>query len=122
MLTPPAETIQLSDALDVMMQCDSNGNPVPFSIIYLTYNDQDKMSRGFKALPRAEMLMMKAGRHLKVSQGLKYIEKKGAAKSPNHWKNATRNIRVPGDTEIRKLNIWLIMAINNKRVVWSQLG
>lgn len=80
------------------------------------------MSRGFKLLPRAEMVMMKVGRHLKPSQALKYIEKKGSSKSPNHWKNATRNIRVPGDTEIRKLNIWLIMAINNKRVVWNQLG
>jgi hypothetical protein len=122
-LTPPAETILLSDALELMQQCDPKGNPVPFSIAYLTWNDRDKMSRGIKLLPRAEMLMITAGgRHVSPNKAKAYIEKKGPSKSPRHWKNATRNIRIPGDTEIRKLNIWLIMALNNKRVIWNQLG
>jgi hypothetical protein len=40
----------------------------------------------------------------------------GGSKKPNHYGNATRNIVIPTG-EIRKLNVWLIIGFNGKKVV-----
>lgn len=41
----------------------------------------------------------------------------GSAKFPNHFDNSTRNIRIMGTRDIRKVHLRLITRFNGKRVI-----
>ena len=101
--------ITLSEALKILNTKDSIGMFVPFDIEYRTFNEQTKQ-----------------GGKLKVYYGVKHLPsaKKSEevptdldTKSPNHYKNRTRNIEL-SNGEIKKIRIDFIVSINNTKVIY----
>ena len=101
--------ITLSEALKIFNLRDASGMFVPFDIEYRTFNEQTKQ-----------------GGKLKAYYGVKYLPsaKKSEevptdldTKSPNHYKNRTRNIEL-SNGEIKKIRIDFIVSINNTKVIY----
>lgn len=97
---------------DVLIEMKNmNGkNPVPFSIAFRTYNQQNGL--GGKIKRYAKATLMQAPR----KKSVKRLADKTPFKNPNHYKNRTRNINTP-DGE-RKLNILFIIEFNGKKVIY----
>lgn len=101
--------ITLSKALEIFNLRDANGMFIPFDIEYRTFNEQTKQ-----------------GGKLKTYHGVKYLpEAKSkeetpselSLKTPNHYKNRTRNIEL-SNGEIKKIRIDFIISINNTNVIY----
>jgi len=98
--------ITLSEALKLFNLRDAKGMFVPFDIEYRTFNEQTKQ-----------------GGKLKTYYGVKYLpeakatEEETIGKTPNHYKNRTRNIEL-SNGEIKKIRIDFIVSINNTKVIY----
>lgn len=98
--------ITLSEALKIFNLRDAKGMFVPFDIEYRTFNEQTKQ-----------------GGKLKSYYGVKYLpeakatEEETTGKTPNHYKNRTRNIEL-SNGEIKKIRIDFIVSINNTKVIY----
>lgn len=98
--------ITLSEALKIFNLRDAKGMFVPFDIEYRTFNEQTKQ-----------------GGKLKAYCGVKYLpeakatEEETTGKTPNHYKNRTRNIEL-SNGEIKKIRIDFIVSINNTKVIY----
>jgi hypothetical protein len=101
--------ITLPEALKIFNLRDANMMFVPFDIEYRTFNEQTKQ-----------------GGKLKTYNGVKYLPKAKeneeatadlSAKTPNHYKNRTRNIEL-SNGELRKIRIDFIVSINNTKVIY----
>lgn len=98
--------ITLSEALKIFNLRDAKGMFVPFDIEYRTFNKQTKQ-----------------GGKLKTYYGVKYLpeakatEEETTGKTPNHYKNRTRNIEL-SNGEIKKIRIDFIVSINNTKVIY----
>ena len=98
--------ITLPEALKIFNLRDAKGMFVPFDIEYRTLNEQTKQ-----------------GGKLKSYYGVKYLpeakatQEEKTGKTPNHYKNRTRNIELPNG-EIKKLRIDFIISINNTKVIY----
>ena len=98
--------ITLSEALKIFNLRDAKGMFVPFDIEYRTFNEQTKQ-----------------GGKLKTYYGVKYLpeakatEEETTGKTPNHYKNRTRNIEL-SNGEIKKIRIDFIVSINNTKVIY----
>ncbi len=110
--------IRLWDVLDKMEAVDSQGNPVRFSLKFITANR--RLNQG------GEIIELKDARKcsVKTKQGKEiFPEKKNfpvndkVSKAPNHWINSTRNILLPNGQK-RKLHIRLILEFNNMKVCY----
>jgi hypothetical protein len=108
-------TIFLSDVLKQMNQKDSEENPVPFSLEWRTFNNQNKMGGKLKSETGA-ILCMKSTKKRDVTKELQNPTEKKERKNPNHWKNKTRNIEL-SNGEVKTINILLITKFNGKTVV-----
>lgn len=103
------QVIALKDALESMAQVDRQGDPIPFSIEFYTWNERgDRCGRRI-SFHQAEAVSIVRGKPKKASTGLRNI---------NHWKNMTRNIRQLGTDQITSIHIWLITKFNGKQVKW----
>ena len=79
--------IFLKEVLKEMKKLDSKKNPIPFSISFRTYNQQNKL--GGKLISYDNATLMQATPEpgvARLSQNLDF-------KNPNHWDNHTRNIK-----------------------------
>ena len=101
--------ITLTEALKIFNLRDANMMFVPFDIEYRTFNEQTKQ-----------------GGKLKTYNGVKYLPEAKeteeatadlSAKTPNHYKNRTRNIEL-SNGELRKIRIDFIVSINNTKVIY----
>lgn len=98
--------INLSEALKIFNFRDNLGMFIPFDIEYRTFNEQTKQ-----------------GGKLKKYYGVKYLPQANKTaevlemKSPNHYKNRTRNIEL-SNGEIKKIRIDFIISINNTKVIY----
>lgn len=101
--------ITLSEALKIFNLRDASGMFIPFDLEYRTFNKQT-----FK------------GGSMKAYHGVKYLPQANEdeenppslyAKSPNHYKNRTRNIEL-SNGEIKKIRIDFIISINNTKVIY----
>lgn len=101
--------ITLPEALKIFNLRDANMMFVPFDIEYRTFNEQTKQ-----------------GGKLKAYHGVKYLPEAKeteeatadlSVKTPNHYKNRTRNIEL-SNGEVRKLRIDFIVSINNTKVIY----
>jgi len=102
--------IELRAALREMRQVDPHGNPVPFSIEWCTADVSRKTGGDIRKLAKAYMSGAEIGRVEKLDRAAKL------SKLPNHYGNATRNIKdVSGD--LKKVHIHLILSINGKTVL-----
>lgn len=100
--------IKLIDVLNQMDDLDVTGQPIPFSIKFIT----------------------KEGEEIFIEQGVKCVGKKEGKvifdkpriakqnKKPDHFKNATRNIYIPVSGQIRKCKIRLITEFNSIKVTY----
>lgn len=101
--------IFLREVLKEMKKLDSKKNPIPFSISFRTYNQQNKL--GGKLISYDNATLMQAPPEpgvARLSQNLDF-------KNPNHWDNHTRNIKT--NFGIKKINIFFITKFNGLEVV-----
>lgn len=111
--------IALADALRSMNTYDSLGNPIPFSISYVTA-DQEKQTGGEYKTYKGAFLSYQNKSGTRTYTG-KEVERK-VKKHTNHWVNGTRNIMVQGGNRLRCIHIWLILEFNGKEVIIGQPG
>lgn len=101
--------IFLKQILKDMKRLDDKKNPIPFSISFRTYNQQNKM--GGRLLSEENAVLMQAPKDpgaIRLSQKIDF-------KNPNHWKNHTRNIKT--NSGIKTINIFFITKYNGLDVV-----
>lgn len=106
----PAYT--LVEALAIMAQKDNQRHQRPFSIDFITWNNTTKQGGELIHYDKATLVSLNPS-------GLRTI---AGGSNPNHWKNNTRNIKIFGTQDVRKVNVWLIMAINGIEVVLNDKG
>lgn len=112
------DTISLVDALKIIEQKNAEGFPVPFDISYRTLNRNSKTGGRLVTYLGATILTSlpkQRKSNEKILLDLQTAPK--FRKDPDHFKNRTRNIHKPNG-EIAKVHIRLIVAINNKKVVY----
>jgi hypothetical protein len=110
-----SDTIHLPLVLDWMDRLDEKGKPVPFSITFCTYSATTKTGGERITIDNAIKVIGKRNGNIIQS---KPASEKAAPKNPNHFRNQTRNIMVPGSNQIRKVRIRLIECFNGKKVIW----
>ena len=109
-----SDMIRLIDALNLMRDVDDDGNPVPFSVQYVTHNRRSKMGGELIDIPKAVVCVtMRKG---KIVYDIR--PKTVVKRNPNHHQNNTRNFNIVGTDQIRKCNIRLITKFNGQKVVW----
>ena len=106
------DSIKLNEALRIMKSGEI------FSIQFVTFDKKRKTGGFIKHYPEARLLLKddKEKKVVKSSSGAAPIK----TKNPNHWDNATRNIKVIVNgiesSGNKKLHIFLITMFNGKRV------
>jgi hypothetical protein len=105
--------ITLADAMDLMRKVDRSGQPVPFSISFVTWNRRENKGGELKHIHKASLIFQERGKHVKPSN---------AVKKPLHWQNATFNIRQLGSDKIIKVHRDLITRVNDLKIVWHIHG
>ena len=101
--------IFLKEVLKEMKKLDSKKNPIPFSISFRTYNQQNKS--GGRLISYDNATLMQAPPEpgaMRLSQNIDF-------KNPNHWENHTRNINT--NFGIKKIHIFFITKFNGLDVV-----
>lgn len=99
----------LMDALNLMDAADSNGKPLRFSIKFV------KKSTGeIITIPDACKPSGPAGTSAKGGR----VAPASASRNPSHFKNQTRNVRVFGTEQIRKVCIRLILEVNGHKIFY----
>ena len=101
--------IFLKEVLKEMKKLDSKKNPIPFSISFRTYNQQNKSGGRLVSYDNATLMQAppEPGA-MRLSQNIDF-------KNPNHWENHTRNIKT--NFGIKKINIFFITKFNGLEVV-----
>jgi len=101
--------IFLKEVLKEMKKLDSKKNPIPFSISFRTYNQQNKSGGRLVSYDNATLMQAppEPGA-MRLSQNIDF-------KNPNHWENHTRNIKT--NFGIKKINIFFITKFNGLDVV-----
>jgi hypothetical protein len=100
--------LTLSEALQLMRKTDSNGNPIPFSITFVTYDKTRNTGGKLNSIKKAYMSVTE----IKRTEPAKRIPKV----FQNHFSNATRNIK-SANGDLVKIHIYLITRINNIPVI-----
>ena len=101
--------IFLKEVLKEMKKLDSKKNPIPFSISFRTYNQQNKSGGRLVSYDNATLMQAppEPGA-MRLSQNIDF-------KNPNHWENHTRNIKT--NFGIKKINIFFITKFNGLDVL-----
>ena len=101
--------ITLTEALKIFNLRDANGMFLPFDIEYRTFNEQTKQGGKLKQYFGVK--------HLPSAKKSEEVPTDLNTKTPNHYKNRTRNIELPNG-EIKKIRIDFIVSINNTKVIY----
>lgn len=102
----------LRDVLRDMKKLDEEKNPIPFVVSVRTFDKQNLKGGIFKTYENATLMQQGKKRSLTSLATVKNL------KEPNHWQNKTRNLKVPGETRPRKMNILFIVKYNGYNVVY----
>jgi hypothetical protein len=96
---------------------------IPFSVTFITLDL--KRDKGGDIVTIENGMLSGKGNEVKLStkavnQLMKFddYEHSRNSKRPNHYENRTRNIRILGTSQIRKLHIRLITEFNGKKVYY----
>jgi hypothetical protein len=100
--------LSLTEALKIFNLRDANGMFVPFDIEYRTFNEQTKQGGKLKKYFDVKYLPQANNEEESFIPG---------TKTPNHYKNRTRNIELP-NCDIKKIRIDFIVSINNTKVIY----
>jgi hypothetical protein len=101
--------IFLKEVLKEMKKLDSKKNPIPFSISFRTYNQQNKSGGRLVSYDNATLMQAPP------EPGAVRLTQNVDFKNPNHWENHTRNIKT--NFGIKKINIFFITKFNGLEVV-----
>ena len=99
----------LSVVLKEMKKLDTHKNPVPFSIVFRTYNRQNKY--GGKLMSEQCATLMQAPK----TPGKIRLSQKTEFKNPRHFANRTRNIKT--SEGIKKVHLFFIIKFNGYQVI-----
>lgn len=88
---------------------DKNGDPVPFSFSYVTWNANSKTGGAKRNYDYAELASSSKQQKAMVSTGVR---------KNNHQENMTRNIFIGGEDHPRTFQIRTITRFNGKKVVY----
>ncbi len=102
--------LALMDALNLMDAADGSGKPMRFSIKFVKKSTGEIIS-----IPDACKPSGPAGSSAK--QGAARV-RTSSSRNPAHFKNQTRNIRVYGTEQIRKVCIRLILEVNGHKIFY----
>jgi hypothetical protein len=96
------EMIKQHEMLSEMLKRGPDGNFIPFSITWVTYNQKEKTG----------------GEKITLNEAVFYggPSKKDKPRNPNHFDNYTRNIRAYHGDRIMKVHVDLITRFNGKRI------
>ena len=108
--------IFLREVLAKIRELNKEGNAIPFDIEWCTWNKQNK-SGGKLKKAEGVILCMVDKKETDAVKSLQYKAENHTRKTPNHFKNRTRNIQLR-DGSICKINILLITKFNDKSVVY----
>ncbi|MHB8209078.1 hypothetical protein [Mucilaginibacter sp.] len=96
--------VQLRDALNIMDARHPGGEPIPFSLTFITCNLTEKTGGERRSY---EGVILAGGQ----------FGKKNSPKNANHYDNGTRNVNIPGKSRPVTIHIYLITHLNNERVI-----
>lgn len=107
-------SLTVAEMTKLMEQTDKMGNPIPFSLVFVTWNNSTQKGGDLRQMENMELTSInKTGtKQKRPRRSGPYI----SSKSPNHWKNSTRNIKPVYGHDVTKINIWLVMAFNGHPV------
>lgn len=110
--------IRLWEALETMDTVDAQGRPVRFQLKFVTANRQTGEGGEIIELKDATKCSVRTrdGREIFPQRSFSPAATR-TEKNPNHWANATRNVRLPNGQK-RKLHIRLIIEFNHQKVVY----
>lgn len=110
------KTISLKEALKIIDLKNSQGEHIPFAISFRTLNRNSKTGGALRTYTSVTFPKQKG----EPTEKQKIAALQRAAKqrkNPNHFKNRTRNLQ-KANGEIFKVNIRLIVSINNQKVIY----
>jgi hypothetical protein len=113
------QRLTVKEVCEMMEQCSRRARPVPFSITYVTYDEQRNTGGELRTYDHAIMVVLNStgSKAYSTENALKLKNKK-----PNHWRHGTRNIMVQHSGETRKVHIWLILEFNGCEVDLADAG
>jgi hypothetical protein len=107
------DVILLRDALRMMDRLNHKGEPIPFSLSFVTANRRKDTGGKIKEIKGAIL-----SKHNKaLPQHVRTVDGFGGSKKPSHYENSTRNIQAP-DSSITKVHIRLILTFNGQKIIW----
>lgn len=114
-----ADTIMMRDVLKIMRTPNEEGRAIPFDISWRTLNRNSKTGGAFKTAQNAKLVMQEQGIDPNSVYALQHFKKKEKVnkKSPNHFTNKTRNIRMESG-DINKIQILYIIEFNGQKVIY----
>jgi hypothetical protein len=98
------QLISYADMIRQMNHKDKDGTPTPFSLKVVTLDINRKTGGDILSIPAAIIDRQKAK------------AQKANSRTPRHYENRTRNIKIVSSGEIRKIHPRLIIEFNNKTV------
>lgn len=114
------ETIYLNDVLEEMRTPNKEGRAIKFDISVRTLNKNSKTGGKMNHYENAKLVMEETPLDplgIKALQMLPSEKRIILKKSPNHFKNKTRNLRLE-DGSVKKIHIKAIIRFNGKTTIY----
>lgn len=114
------ETIFLNQVLEIMRTPNNEGRAVKFDIAVRTFNKNSKSGGRMQRFESAKLVMEEKPLNslgLHNLQKLPSEKRETFKKSPNHFTNKTRNIRLDNG-DIKKIHFRFIDTFNGKKVIY----
>lgn len=114
------ETIYLNDVLEEMRTPNKEGRAILFNISVRSLNKNSKTGGKMYHYENAKLVMEETSLDplgIKALQMLPSEKRVIFKKSPNHFKNKTRNLRLENG-DVKKIHIKHIINFNGKKVIY----
>lgn len=114
------KTVFLKEVLETMRTPNKEGRAVRFDISVRTLNMQSKTGGKLNRYKNAKLVMHEKGNDpdsIYALQNFKKNNRERIKKSPRHFENKTRNIRLE-DGSVKKIRILHIIEFNGKKVIY----
>ena len=112
------QPITLQQCFQIMEQQDQQGSPIPFTLTWVTYNEET--GAGGKVHKSLCITRFNQKGKFRFAVGKKMIKKNRT--NPLHSQHGTVNVQLVNSLEYRKIHTWLIFQINNTPVTLGNNG
>lgn len=113
------KNIYLQDVLKQIKTLDANGRAPVFSIKVRSLNKYSKTGGRLLHYPQAKLVMAEENPNVNSAQSLRVKQKQVTTRrSPRHFENKTRNIKILPQGDIKKIGIRHIIQFNNQNVIY----